>query len=38
MGSKIVAEYKDYLADLTVKAMLAVAEKHDESTPQMLTT
>ncbi len=29
MGSKIVAEYKDYLADLTVKAMLAVAEKHD---------
>jgi thermosome len=29
MGSKIVAEYKDYLADLTVKAMLAVAEKKD---------
>jgi thermosome len=29
MGSKIVAEYKDYLADLTVKAMLAVAEKQD---------
>ena len=29
MGSKIVAEYKDYLADLAVKAMLAVAEKHD---------
>ena len=27
MGSKIVAEYKDYLADLAVKAMLAVAEK-----------
>jgi len=27
MGSKIVAEYKDYLADITVKAMLAVAEK-----------
>ena len=31
MGSKIVAEYKDYLADLAVKAMLAVAEKHDGS-------
>jgi len=29
MGSKIVAEYKDFLADLAVKAMLAVAEKHD---------
>jgi archaeal chaperonin len=29
MGSKIVAEHKDYLADLTVKAMLAVAEKQD---------
>jgi thermosome len=27
MGSKIVAEYKEYLADLAVKAMLAVAEK-----------
>jgi len=27
MGSKIVAEYKDYLADLAVKAMFAVAEK-----------
>ena len=27
MGSKVVAEYKDYLADLAVKAMLAVAEK-----------
>ncbi|HKM60770.1 MAG TPA: thermosome subunit beta [Candidatus Bathyarchaeia archaeon] len=29
MGSKIVAEHKDYLADLTVKAMLAVAEKQN---------
>ncbi len=29
MGSKIVAEYKEYLADLAVKAMLAVAEKQD---------
>jgi archaeal chaperonin len=29
MGSKLVAEYKDYLADLAVKAMLAVAEKQD---------
>jgi chaperonin GroEL (HSP60 family) len=29
MGSKIVAEYKDYLADIAVKAMLAVAEKQD---------
>jgi len=27
MGSKIVAEYKEYLADLVVRAMLAVAEK-----------
>jgi len=27
MGSKLVAEYKDYLADIAVKAMLAVAEK-----------
>jgi len=29
MGSKIVAEYKDYLAELAVEAMLAVAEKQD---------
>ena len=29
MGSKIVSEYKEYLADLAVKAMLAVAEKQD---------
>jgi chaperonin GroEL (HSP60 family) len=29
MGSKLVAEYKDYLADLAVKAMWAVAEKQD---------
>ena len=29
MGSKIVAEHKDYLANLAVKAMLAVAEKQD---------
>jgi thermosome len=29
MGSKLVAEYKDYLADLAVKAMQAVTEKHD---------
>ena len=29
MGSKIVAEYKEYLADLAVKAMLAVAEKQN---------
>jgi thermosome len=27
MASKIVAEYKEYLADIAVKAMLAVAEK-----------
>ncbi len=27
MGSKIVAEYKEYLADLAVKAMMMVAEK-----------
>ena len=32
MGSKIVAEHKDYLADLTVKAMLAVAEKQPDGT------
>jgi thermosome len=31
MGSKIVAEYKEYFADLAVKAMLAVAEKKDAS-------
>lgn len=29
MGSKIVAEHKDYLADLVVKAMVAVAEKQN---------
>jgi archaeal chaperonin len=29
MASKLVAEYKDYLADIAVKAMLAVAEKAD---------
>jgi len=27
MASKLVAEYKEYLADISVKAMLAVAEK-----------
>ena len=32
MGSKIVGEYKDYLADLAVKAMLAVAEKQADGT------
>jgi thermosome len=31
MGSKIVAEHKDYLAEIVVKAMLAVAEKQDEA-------
>ena len=30
MGSKIVAEHKEYLADIAVKAMLAVAEKTDD--------
>jgi archaeal chaperonin len=30
MGSKLVAEYKDYLADLAVNAMLAVAEKQPD--------
>jgi thermosome len=29
MASKLVAEYKEYLADITVKAMLAVAEKQN---------
>ncbi len=29
MGSKIVAEHKEYLADIAVKAMLAVAEKQN---------
>jgi thermosome len=29
MGSKIVAEHKDYLAEIVVKAMLAVAEKQN---------
>ena len=32
MGSKLVAEYKDYLADIAVKAMLAVAEKQADGT------
>jgi thermosome len=32
MGSKIVAEYKEHLADLTVKAMMAVAEKQADGT------
>jgi len=30
MGSKIVSEYKEYLADVVVKAMLAVAEKQED--------
>jgi thermosome len=30
MGSKIVSDQKDYLADITVKAMLAVAEKTED--------
>jgi thermosome len=30
MASKLVAEYKEYLADLAVKAILAVAEKEGE--------
>jgi archaeal chaperonin len=30
MGSKLVAEYKDYLADLAVNAMLAVADKQSD--------
>jgi len=29
MGSKIVSEYKEFLADIVVKAMLEVAEKKD---------
>jgi thermosome len=29
MGSKIVSEHKEYLADIAVKAMLAVAEKSE---------
>lgn len=32
MGSKIVAEYKDYLADIAVKAMLSVANKQENGT------
>jgi archaeal chaperonin len=32
MGSKLVAEYKDYLANLAVDAMLAVAEKQSGGT------
>jgi thermosome len=31
MASKLVAEHKDYLADLAVKAMLSVAEKQGSS-------
>jgi thermosome len=30
MGSKIVSEHKEFLADITVKAMLSVAEKTDQ--------
>lgn len=32
MGSKLVAEYKEYLADIAVKAMMAVAEKQADGT------
>jgi thermosome len=32
MGSKIVAEHKEYLADITVKAMLSVAQKQNDNT------
>ncbi|MCW3996700.1 MAG: thermosome subunit beta [Candidatus Bathyarchaeota archaeon] len=32
MGSKIVAEYKEYLADLAVRAMQAVIEKQPDGT------
>ncbi len=32
MASKLVAEYKEYLADLVVKAMLSVAEKQGDGT------
>jgi len=31
MGSKIVSEHKEYLADITVKAMLAAAENQGDS-------
>ena len=31
MASKLVAEYKEYLADIVVKAMLAVAEKEGDT-------
>src|SRR3990172_3057440 len=31
MASKLVAEYKEYLADIAVKAMLAVAEKEGKT-------
>jgi thermosome len=32
MASKLVAEYKEYLADLVVKAMLSVADKQEDGT------
>jgi thermosome len=32
MASKLVAEYKEYLADMVVKAMLAVADKQEDGT------
>jgi archaeal chaperonin len=32
MASKLVAEYKEYLADMVVKAMLSVAEKQKDGT------
>jgi thermosome len=31
MASKLVAEYKEYLADIVVKAMMTVAEKQDNT-------
>ena len=31
MASKVVADYKEYLADIAVKAMLEVAEKEDDA-------
>jgi thermosome len=31
MASKLVAEYKEYLADIAVKAMMTVAEKQDST-------
>jgi chaperonin GroEL (HSP60 family) len=38
MASKLVADHREYLADMAVKAMLAVAEKDGEKYKADVTT